>query len=118
MRMVLSSLAGVAHGLLLAWVLTLERSRSNQLFALASIIGLLVFFHLFSSSLLKRSILIITSYLEGLFLFIVTMASFRIGDYALGITKLSFRTEIFLFSLAAVFALLYVWAMRMMVKDP
>jgi hypothetical protein len=116
MRMVLSSVAGVSQGFLLAWVLTFERSGSNLLFAIVSIIGLLFIFHVFSSRIFSRSIFIITSYIEGLFLFIVTMASFRIGDYVLNITNLSFRTEIFLFSLAAVFAILYVWAMRMVVK--
>jgi len=115
--MILSSLAGVSQGLTLAWVLTFERSSSNQVVAIIAILGLLAFFHVFSSSILNRSILIITSYVEGLFLFIVTMASFRIGDQLLGITKLSIRTEIFLFSLAAVFAILYVWAMRRVVKD-
>jgi hypothetical protein len=45
------------------------------------------------------------------------MAAFRIGDQILGITDLSYRTEIFLFALAVVFAILYVWAMRMVVKD-
>jgi len=117
LKVILSSLAGVSQGLTLAWVLTFERSSSNQVLAIVAILGLLAFFHVFSSSILNRSILIITSYVEGLFLFIVTMASFRIGDQLLGITKLSFRTEIFLFSLAVVFALLYVWAMRRVVKD-
>lgn len=117
MRMVLASLAGVSQGLLLAWTLTLERSSLNQVFALLSIMGLLFVFHLFSSRIFRRSILIITSYLEGLFLFLVTMASFRIGDYLLGITTLSFRTEIFLFGVAAVFAIFYVWTMRRVVKE-
>ena len=116
-RMVLSSFAGVAQGLLLAWTLTLDRNPSNLFFALFSIVILLVFFHLFSTSVLGRSILVITSYVEGLFFFIVTMISFRIGDQLLGITKLSLRTEIFLFSLAVVFAILYVWAVRMVVQE-
>jgi hypothetical protein len=114
-RLILSIVTGVSHGLLLAWVLTLERNDSNQLFAMLSILGLLLFFHLISSSILSRSVLIITSYLEGLLFFMVTMAAFRIGDHILGITNVSFRTEIFLFSLAAVLALLYVWAIRMVV---
>jgi hypothetical protein len=117
MRMVFASLVGVSQGFLLAWTMTLDRSSSNQFFALLSIISLLYFFHLLSSRLFRRSILVITSYLEGLFLFIVTMAAFRIGDFLLGITNLSLRTEIFLFSVAIVFALSYVWAMRRMVKD-
>jgi hypothetical protein len=114
--MVFSSLAGVSQGFLLAWTLTLERTTLNQLYALVSIIGLLFVFHVLSSHLFSRSILIITSYLEGLFLFIVTMVSFRIGDHLLGITKISFRTEVFLFSVAVLFALLYVWTMRKVVK--
>jgi hypothetical protein len=115
--MVISSIAGVAHGFLLAWVLTLERSDSNLAFGILSIMGLLLIFHLISMSMFGRSIFIITSYTEGLFLFFVTMISFRIGDYLLGITDLSFRTEIFLFSVAVVFAFFYVWAMRRMVKE-
>jgi hypothetical protein len=117
LRMILSSLVGVSQGLLLAWTLTLERSTSNQLFALASVMGLLFVVHVFSSRMFRRSILIITSYLEGLFLFIVTMTSFRIGDHLLGITTLSFRTEIFLFSVAVVFGFFYVWTMKRVVKE-
>jgi hypothetical protein len=117
MRMVLSIVTGISHGSLLAWVLTLERNDSNILFAMLSIIGLLLVFHLITSNIIGRSILIITSYLEGLLFFIVTMLAFRIGDHILGITTLSFRTEIFLFSMAAVSAILYVWAMKMVVKD-
>jgi hypothetical protein len=117
MRMILSIVTGLSHGFLLAWVLTLERNDSNQLFAMLSIIGLLLLAHVISSSVLGRSILIITSYPEGLFFFIVTMAAFRIGDHIFGITNVSFRTEIFLFSLAAGLAMLYVWSMRMVVKD-
>lgn len=115
--MILSSAAGVSHGLLLAWILTLERSDPTLAFGFVSILGLLFVFHLISMSMFGRSIFIITSYTEGLFLFFVTMVSFRIGDYILGITDLSFRTEIFLFSVAIVFAVFYVWAMRRMVKD-
>ena len=117
MRYLLSIITGISHGSLLAWVLTLERSDSNQLFAMLSILGLLLVFHLITSSILSRSILIITSYLEGLLFFLVTMAAFRIGDRVLGITNLSYRIEIFLFTLSALLALLYVWAMRIVVKE-
>jgi len=115
--MVFSSLAGVSQGFTLAWALTLERNGANQLMAIMSIVGLLFFFHILSSKLVGSSVLVITSYLEGLFFFIVVMAAFRIGDQLLGITRLSFRTEFFLFSLAAVFAILYVWAVRMVVQE-
>ena len=116
-RILLSLIVSVSHGSLLAWLLTLSRKDSNQLLAMLSVIGLLLFFHIISSNVLGRSILIITSYLEGLFFFLMTMAAFRIGDHLLAITNLSFRTEIFIFGLAAICALLYVWAMRMVVKD-
>ena len=116
-RIVLSIITGVSHGSLLAWVLTLERNDSNILFALLSIIGLILVFRLVSSSILGTSILIITSYLEGLLFFMVTMASFRIGDHLLGITNLSLRTEIFLFVSAAASGILYVWAMRFGIKE-
>ena len=111
-RTVLLIVTSLSHGLLLAWVLTFDQGSLDQLMASFSIGGLLLFAHYSTSKILDRSILIIHSYLEGFLLFIMTMAAFRLGDHYLGITSISIRTEIFLFSVAALSGLTYVWAMR------
>jgi hypothetical protein len=107
----------LSHGVLLAWVLTMERSSSNLMLASLSIVALLLLFHLLSSSILKRSILIITSYGEGILFFTLTVVAFRVGDRLLGITYISFTTELFLIFSAALTSLIYVQAMRWLNYD-
>ena len=109
-------LMSACAGLLLAWVLTFEQGSPNQLLAAFCIGALLLFAHYASSTMLNRSIFIIHSYLEGVLLFVMTMASFRLGDQYLGITSVSVRTEIFLFLIAGGTGIIYVWSMRRLSK--
>jgi hypothetical protein len=112
LRILILIVTALSHGILLAWVLTLERSSSTLMLASLSIVALLLFFHIFSSWLLRRSILIIISYLEGITFFTLTMAAFRVGDHLFDVTNISLRTEIFLIISAACGGVIYVWAMR------
>jgi hypothetical protein len=114
-RIVLSIATSLSHGLLLAWVLTFEQGSQDQLLASMTIGAVLLFAHYASSQILKASIFIIHSYLEGILLFLMTMAAFRLGDHYLDITQISFRTEIFLFSVASICGIAYVWIMRRLI---
>ena len=111
-RLVLSIATSLSHGLLLAWVLTYPQASLDQLFAAASIGGLLLFAHYASDKIIGKSIFFIHSYIEGILLFLMTMAAFRLGDHYLGLTKVSLRTEIFLFTVAGLTGTAYVWVMR------
>ena len=111
-RIVLMISTSLGHGLLLAWVLTFKQGSPDQLLAAFSIGALLVIAHYASSALLTESIFIIHSYLEGIALFVMTMAAFRLGDHYLEITSVSMRTEFFLFGVAIITGAAYVWAVR------
>lgn len=112
MRYILSFITSVSWGFLLSWILTFEQGSSEQLLASLSIIVLLLASHLISSKILRSSILIIHSYIEGILFFVITMIAFRIGDHFLGITNLSSMSEVILIVLSALSGTAYVWTMK------
>ena len=116
-RYVFSFITSVSFGLLLAWVFAFERDNSKQFLASFSIIALLLFFHLLSSRILNRSILIMYSYIEGILFFTIAVTVFRIGDHFLGITNLSLMFEFLLIFLGVISGSAYVWTIRQAYKD-
>ena len=114
LRVIFLFLVSIGHGLLLAWILTLDGEGSTQFLAAFSILALLLVFHYASTRLLGQSIFWIDSYPEGILFFTMTMAAFRIGDHLIDITDLSLRSEILWLGFGAVSGIIYVWALRLM----
>jgi hypothetical protein len=102
----------VSFGVLLTWVYTFKEDSLKQFFASLSIFVLLIIFHYLSTRLINESILIINSYFEGIIFFVVTIATFRIGDRLLGISSMSIFSDLLLMLLAVICGSAYVWTIR------